>query len=58
MTLYGQTLLHWARHRGSQDDDAVARQVLALLRATQSTDDAGVLALLATIRNLPQATTP
>lgn len=58
MTLYGQTLLHWARHRGNRDDDAVARQVLGLIRATQNTDDAGVLALLAAIRNVPQATTP
>lgn len=58
MTLYAQTLLHWARHRGNRDDDAVARQVLGLIRATQNTDDAGVLALLAAIRTLPQATTP
>jgi hypothetical protein len=57
MTLYAQTLLHWARHRGDRDDDAVARQVLGLIRATRNTDDAGVLALLAAIRNLPQATT-
>lgn len=56
MTLYAQTLLHWARHRGDRDDHAVARQVLGLIRATQNTDDAGVLALLAAIRNIPQAT--
>ncbi|NEA65239.1 hypothetical protein [Streptomyces sp. SID12488] len=56
MTLYAQTLLHWARHRGNRDDDGVARQVLGLIRATHNTDDAGV-ALLATIRNVPQATT-
>jgi hypothetical protein len=54
MTLYAQTLLHWARHRGDRDDDAVAQQVLGLLRATQNTDDAGVLTLLAAIRNGPQ----
>ncbi|KOG29520.1 hypothetical protein ADK35_02190 [Streptomyces viridochromogenes] len=58
LTLYAQTLLHWARHRGNRDDDAVARQVLGLIRATQNTDDAGVLALLAAIRDVPQATTP
>ncbi|KMS74418.1 hypothetical protein ACM01_14105 [Streptomyces viridochromogenes] len=57
MTLYAQTLLHWARHRGNRDDDAVARQVLGLIRATQNTDDAGVLALLAAIRDVPQVTT-
>jgi hypothetical protein len=56
MTLYAQTLLHWARNRGNRDDDAVARQVLGLIRATQNTDDAGVLALLAAVRNVPQAT--
>jgi hypothetical protein len=55
MTLYAQTLLHWARHRGDRDDDAVARQVLGLIRATQNTDDAGVRAMLAAIRNVPQS---
>ncbi|MFI9829657.1 hypothetical protein ACIHIX_18430 [Streptomyces sp. NPDC051913] len=57
MALYAQTLLHWARHRGNRDDDAVARQVLGLIRVTQNTDDTGVLALLAAIRNVPQGTT-
>jgi hypothetical protein len=54
ITLYAQTLLHWARHRGDRDDDAVARQVLGLLRTTRNTDDAGVLALLVAIRTGPQ----